>query len=185
MKMQFNEEFLKDPNAEGSQFGTIPAGTYNVEITKAEVKKNSKGTGSFVALEMTVNSEKHKGRKLFDTINYKHTNDTTQDIGRRTLIDIRNSVGLKELIDSDQLVGGQLTVKVTVTEDEKYGEKNRVTQYKPLDGSRMPSVGSGSTGFGKPSTPKEGTAQAPVQGSKMPPVQPKPEEKAPNKAPWL
>jgi len=159
--MKFNEQFLQDPDAEGSQYGVVPAGEYDVTISGAEIKATKNGLGNYVALTLDITSKDFVGRKIFDTINYKNPSEVAQDIGRRRLIDVRNAVGLKSLTDTNQLIGGKMTVKVVIKKDDQYGDKNEVKSYKALDSSKMPIGGSG---FGRPTKP----AVVVESGSKMP-----------------
>ncbi len=50
------------------------------------------------------------------------------------------AIGLGKVTDTDQLIGGQLGIKLAIKEDAQYGASNEVKGYKSLGGSVAPSA---------------------------------------------
>jgi hypothetical protein len=48
------------------------------------------------------------------------------------------AIGLAKVTDTDQLVGGSLSIKLDVKNDPQYGSSNEVKGYKSLSGSAAP-----------------------------------------------
>lgn len=74
-----------DPNAyesTGGEFGMIPAGTYKLQLTDSDVKRNRKDNGDDIACVFEITEGPFKGRKLFHDFKYTHPNETAQKIGR-------------------------------------------------------------------------------------------------------
>ena len=72
----------------------------------------------------------HAGRVVFGMITIVNANPKAEEVGRQQLGQLIQSIGLDKLADTDQLIGGQLTIKVTVDESEQYGTQNRVAGYR-------------------------------------------------------
>jgi hypothetical protein len=48
------------------------------------------------------------------------------------------AIGLAKVTDTDQLIGGNLSIKLDVKNDEKYGDSNEVKGFKSVSGSAAP-----------------------------------------------
>ena len=59
------------------------------------------------------------------------------------------SIGLAKVTDTDQLIGGQIAIKLEVKEDAQYGASNEVKGFKSVSGSVAPTASS-SAGIGAP-----------------------------------
>lgn len=118
-------------------FSPIPAGEYQVNIANAELCNTKAGTGQYIKLRLDVIGPTHSGRVLFSNINIRNPNPKAEEIGRQQLGSIMRAIGVPSLTDTDQLIGGKMSVKVTVKSDE-YGEGNEVKAYKALSGSVAP-----------------------------------------------
>ena len=68
------------------------------------------------------------------------------------------AIGLSSVRDTDQLVGGNLEIKLKITKSEEYGDKNEVTAYKatgntsavPSSSSAKPAASAEKKGGGLP-----------------------------------
>lgn len=128
------------PEDQGS-FDPIPAGSYNVRIADASLEKTKAGDGQYIKLRLDVTGPSHEGRVLFTNLNIQNPNPKAEEIGKQQLGSIMRAINLPAVSDTDQLVGGVMTVKVTIKQDEKYGPGNEVKSFKALDGaSPMPSA---------------------------------------------
>jgi hypothetical protein len=70
------------------------------------------------------------------------------------------AIGLTKVRDTDQLIGGNLSIKLAVRQSEQYGDSNDVKGYKSISGSPAPQA--------QPQAPQ---AQAPAQTSAKAPWQ--------------
>jgi len=122
----------------GGDFEPIPAGNYTVTITEAEVKDTKAGTGQYIKLRLDVMGPTHQGRVLFSNINHRNPNPKAEEIGKAQLGSIMRAINIIDLTDTDQLVGGNMEVKVTVKDDPTYGKGNEVKAYKAISGSAAP-----------------------------------------------
>ena len=126
------------PEDTGGSFDPIPAGDYTVTITEASLETTKSGTGKYIKLRMDVTGPTHEGRVLFSNINIQNDSQKAEEIGQQQLGAIMRAIALDALNDTDQLVGGNLKVKVTIKQSEQYGPSNEVKAYKAVSGSPAP-----------------------------------------------
>jgi hypothetical protein len=50
------------------------------------------------------------------------------------------AIGLAKVTDTDQLIGGQIAIKLEVKQDPQYGASNEVKGFKSVSGSAAPAV---------------------------------------------
>lgn len=117
------------PEARGD-FEPIPSGTYQVQVVSVEPKTTKAGTGEYLACRLDVIGPTNQGRVLWSNINYRNPNPTAQNIGQQQLGELMRAMGVGLLEDTDQLIGGMLTAKVTISDDERYGRRNEVKGLK-------------------------------------------------------
>lgn len=122
---------------EEQNFEPIPAGEYSVAVSSAELKDTSAGTGKFISLKLTVTGPSHEGRILFSNINIQNPSQKAEEIGRQQLGSVMRAIGLANLTDTDQLIGGNMAVRVVVGEYNGM-PKNEVKGYKAINGSAPP-----------------------------------------------
>lgn len=151
----FNVEDL--PEGRGS-FEVIPAGWYTATITSADLKDTKDRTGKYIALRLDILGPTHQGRVVFSNINIRNASTKAEEIGRQQLRDLMLAIGLSSVRDTDQLVGGNLEIKLKITKSEEYGDKNEVTAYKatgntsavPSSSSAKPAASAEKKGGGLP-----------------------------------
>lgn len=122
----------------GGDFAPLPAGEYNVRIAEASIQDTKSGTGQYIKLRLDVTGPSHEGRVLFSNLNIKNDSQKAEEIGRQQLGDIMRATGLDSLSDTDQLVGGNMRVKVAIRKSEEWGDQNDVKAYKAITGSAAP-----------------------------------------------
>lgn len=170
------EQFSVDtlPQDEGS-FDPVPAGDYTVTINEANLQDTKARTGQMIKMRLDIVAPSHEGRVLWANLNIRNPSETAERIGRQQLNSIMQAIGLQSIQDTDELVGGTLSVKVSIRQSEQYGAQNEVKAFKPA-GNAMPSK----------TAPQQG-------GSQMPPQQPGAQQgtqpqgggAASGKPPWL
>jgi hypothetical protein len=135
---QLDETFSADTlPVSDRNFEPLPAGWYTAVVNSAEIKITKSGTGKYIAVRYDITGPTHQGRVVFGNLNIKNPNPKAEEIGRQQLGEIMRAIGLATVQDTDQLIGGQLQIKLDVRESEQYGASNDVKQFK-ANGSAPP-----------------------------------------------
>lgn len=123
----------------------IPEGWYNATITKAELGNTKSGTGQKIDVRYDITGPTQQGRVIFQAVNIRNQSQKAEEIGRQQLGEIMRAIGLARVEDTDQLIGGQLCIKIkikTPTDKDKaagYTEnKNEVAGFKAANGTNAP-----------------------------------------------
>ena len=134
-----DEEFTLDtlPKGNTGNFEPLPDGWYNATITGAEVKPTKANDGKYIAAKYTITGPTHQGRVVFGNLNIKNASTKAEEIGRSQLGEIMRAIGLAKVTDTDQLIGGNLGIKLVVKTGEYAG--NEIKGYKSL-GSVSPAA---------------------------------------------
>jgi hypothetical protein len=129
-----DEEFSVDTLPVGNNnFEPLPEGWYNATITGAEIKSTKAGDGKFIAVKYTITGPSHQGRVVFGNLNIKNASTKAEEIGRSQLGDIMRAIGLGKVSDTDQLIGGNLSIKLSMKTGEYAG--NEVKAFRALNGA--------------------------------------------------
>jgi hypothetical protein len=130
--MRLDEIFtLDEVPAQTTNYDAIPAGLYEATITSADVKESKSG-GKYVNVRYDITGPSHVGRVVFGMITLSNANPKAVEIGKTNMLELIAAIKLdKNLVDTDQLIGGQLIIKLDVEQSEKYGEQNRVRGFRP------------------------------------------------------
>ena len=121
-------------------YDPIPEGWYSVEIKGAELRTTKAGTGQYIAVRYDVTGPTHAGRVIYGNLNVSNPNPKAEEIGRQQMGELMRSIGLPVLQDTDQLVGGRLSIKVSIRKSEQYGDSNDVKGFKAVVGGAAPSA---------------------------------------------
>jgi hypothetical protein len=141
-----------------SNYDPLPAGWYTATITQAELKETKAGNGQYIKLRYDITGPSHQGRVVFGNLNIKNPNPKAEEIGRQQLGEIMRAIGLAKVTDTDQLIGGQISIKLEVKNDAQYGASNEVKAFKSVSGSVAPAA-----------SPASPAAAAPAAGKAAPP----------------
>ena len=128
------------PVGNAGNFEPLPAGWYTCTISQAELKDTKAGNGQYIKLRYDITGPSHQGRVVFGNLNIKNANPKAEEIGRQQLGEIMRAIGLAKVADTDQLIGGQISIKLTVKDDAQYGASNEIKGFNSLTGSVAPSV---------------------------------------------
>ena len=129
-----DQEFNVDSMPVGtSGFDPLPDGWYTATISGAELKATKAGDGEYIAVKYTVTGPTHQGRVVFGNLNIKNPSQKAEEIGRQQLREVMLAIGLPKVRDTDQLIGGQLSIKLSVRTGEYSG--NEVKGYKAIGGA--------------------------------------------------
>ena len=136
------------PQSEQGNFEPLPAGWYSVKITGAELKTTKSGTGQYISVRYDVTGPTHQGRVVFGMLNIRNQNPKAEEIGRQQLGELMRAIGLTSVQDTDQLIGGALSIKLAIRQQEGYEPSNDVKAYKAIEGGN-----SFASAPAKPATP--------------------------------
>lgn len=124
------------PQSTGGAYDPLPSGWYNANITAAELKPTKDGSGQYIKVRYDITGPSHQGRVVFGNLNIKNSSTKAEEIGRQQLGEIMRAIGLARVVDTDQLIGGNLSIKLSVREaTEQYAAQNEVKGYKAIEGS--------------------------------------------------
>jgi hypothetical protein len=136
-----NEEFNVNELPQGNgNFEPLPAGWYTATISQSELKATKAGNGQYIKLRYDITGPSHQGRVVFGNLNIKNSNPKAEEIGRADLGEIMRAIGLAKVTDTDQLIGGQIGIKLSIKDDAQYGASNEVKGFKSLSGSAAPAA---------------------------------------------
>lgn len=129
-QLGFNFSANDVPESTGS-YEAIPAGFYEASVAGADIKESRSG-GSYINVRYDIIGPSHAGRVVFGMITISNANPKAEEVGRQQLAGLIRAIGLSDLSDTDQLIGGRLSIKLDVEESEQYGAQNRVRGFKPV-----------------------------------------------------
>lgn len=131
-----NEEFTVDTLPQGNgNFEPLPAGWYSATITGSDLRTTKAGTGQYIAVRYDITGPTHQGRVVFGNLNIRNPNPKAEEIGRQQLGELMRAIGLSKVSDTDQLIGGSLSIKLDVRQQEGYEPNNEVRGYKAASGA--------------------------------------------------
>lgn len=129
-----DEEFTLDtlPVGNTGNFDPLPAGWYNATITHTEQRTPKSGDGKYISCKYTIIGPTHQGRVVFGNITIKNANPDAEIIGRKNLGEIMRAIGLSMIKNDEQLIGGNLQIRLEVKTGEYAG--NEIKGYRALGG---------------------------------------------------
>lgn len=160
MQLGFTVNLEDLPESQSSD--ALPAGDYQVRITEASINATKAGTGQYIKVRLDVTGPTHQGRVVFTNLNIQNPNPKAEEIGRQQLGELMRACGIASISDTDQLIGGQMTVKVTVKHDEQYGPGNEVKAFKPLGAQMSAKPQPAASGFAQPAPAPAPAQQTPA-----------------------
>ena len=118
----------------------LPAGTYNARIIESDVKPLKSGNGEGLSLTFEILDGPSAKRRVWASLNTKHTNPVAQNIGQQQLSSICHATGVFKLTETSQLHNRPLKIRVKIRKDEQYGDKNEIGGYEPIGGNATPPI---------------------------------------------
>lgn len=152
-----------------NNYELLPLGWYTAQITNSEIRTFSSGNGQGLKLTFDIIDGEYRGRKVWTTLNVRHTDPKTEKIAQQQLRDLCEAIGLARFENTTELHNKPLQIKVKVRKDDTgmYGDQNDVAAFKPLaGGAAVPSAGPAA----RPSAPAPANAPA-AGGAPTPPWQ--------------
>lgn len=126
-------EIEKMPENE-KNFEPLPAGWYTATIGSAWVGTTKSGTGQYIAVRYNITGPTHAGRVVYGNLNIRNESGTAERIGLAQFGELMKSLGLRAISDSDELIGGDVQIKLSIREKPGYEPSNDVRAFKPVDG---------------------------------------------------
>jgi len=124
-----------------TSYEPIPEGSYPVNLTKVEIKPTKAGNGKRLVVSCKVTDGDHRGRSLMTGLNVANPNPVAQEIGRKQLRVLLQSVNLDGERDMSRLIGKECIAQVVVKEGTGgFGPRNDIKAFKPASGSAKPST---------------------------------------------
>ncbi len=124
------------PQGNGGNYDPLPPGWYTATITAAELKPTKDGSGQYIKVRYDITGHTHQGRVVFGNLNIKNASARAEEIGRQQLGELMRAIGLAKVTDTDQLIGGSLSIKLDVrAATEQYAAQNEVKGFKAITGS--------------------------------------------------
>lgn len=108
------QTFSADDLPQGSTYDPLPPGWYTATIADAELKTTKDGSGQYIKIRYDITGHTHQGRVVFGNLNIKNASAKAEEIGRQQLGEIMRAIGLARVTDTDQLIGGSLSIKLDV-----------------------------------------------------------------------
>lgn len=161
---EFNVNDL--PVGNTGNFEPLPAGWYTCTISQAELKDTKAGNGQYIKLRYDITGPTHQGRVVFGNLNIKNANSKAEEIGRQQLGDIMRAIGLAKVTDTDQLIGGQIGIKLEIKQDAQYGASNEVKGFKSVTESAAPAATPFKPAASAPAAPAASSKAAPPWAKK-------------------
>jgi len=115
--------------------GPLPAGVYLAHIVESDVQPLKSGNGEGLKLTFEVIDGQHKGRKVYENLNIRHTSEDTQRIAQSQLSALCHAVNVIKLMDTAALHFKPVRVNVTVREAQGiYKASNNIKGYEAAGG---------------------------------------------------
>ena len=126
------------PVPENSGFEPLPEGWYTATIGGAELHTTKNGSGQYIAVKYAITGPSHQGRVVFANLNIRNPSSVAERIGREQLGQLMRAIGLAKVQDTDELIGGQVAIKLKIRKQDGYEPSNDVTGFKAIEGSTPP-----------------------------------------------
>ena len=136
---QFN--FDASQVAPQASTGPLPAGTYLAHITESDVQPLKSGNGEGLKLTFEIMDGQFKGRKVWENLNIRHSNEDTQRIAQSQLSALCHAVNVIKLMDTAALHFKPVRINVTVREAQgQYKASNNIKGYESAGGVSAPAA---------------------------------------------
>ena len=121
---------------QGNTYEPLPAGWYTATIAGAELMSTKDDSGQYIKVRYDITGPTHQGRVVFGNINIRNASAKAEEIGRRQLGELMRAIGLARVTDTDQLIGGVLSIKLDVRPaTDQYPAQNEVRGFKAITGA--------------------------------------------------
>jgi hypothetical protein len=113
--------------------GPLPAGVYLAHIVESDVQPLKSGNGEGLKLTFEIIDGQFKGRKVYENLNIRHSNEDTQRIAQSQLSALCHAVNVIKLMDTAALHFKPVRINVTVREAQGiYKASNNIKGYEAV-----------------------------------------------------
>jgi len=121
--------------------GPLPAGTYLAHITESDVQPLKSGTGEGLKLTFEIMDGQFKGRKVWEILNIRDSNEDSQRIPQSLLSALCHAVNVIKLMDTAALHFKPVRINLTVREAQGiYKASNNIKGYESAGGFTAPAA---------------------------------------------
>src|SRR5262245_12786438 len=106
----------------------LPQGRYGALIEKVELRISQRGA-SMIWFKLRIIGPTHADAVIFDQVVYEHSSDEAIRIGQQKLWRLCKQLGLPGKVNTDDLVGRAVGIRVRTQDDDEYGPKSIVADY--------------------------------------------------------
>ena len=135
MSTQLPETF--DPTTqEGNSWDVLPVREYVAQVVEASIQQPNSGDGYYLALTWKIIEGDYEGRQVWQRITYLHSSEQAQTIGRKTLKDLCDALGVNEQVkDAEVFLFKPARIRLGIEKDKQgvYADKNRISRILPLE----------------------------------------------------
>lgn len=97
---------------EAGDFSALEPGWYSCTIIETSLENTKSGTGQYIKLKFQVEAPIRAGAVFWGNLNIRNDSEKAEHIGRQQLRALCESVGLRSVSDTDDLLNRQMDVKV-------------------------------------------------------------------------
>jgi hypothetical protein len=113
----------------------IPEAWYTAQIVKTEIKDTKAKDGKYISLHFKILEGEYAKRMVFTNLNIINKNSTAESIAKRSLKNICDALDIKSIVDTNELHGQPLEIKVVHSEaTAAYPAKEEVKGFRALGG---------------------------------------------------
>ncbi len=156
---KLGEVFNVSDVPERTDFTPVPPGQYVGMVTSSELKDTKSG-GQMIVLEIDIQDGDHSGRKLFERLNIKNSNETAVTIAYQSLAELIKALGKDKIKDTEELHNKRFLINVAVDPPNPYVDKdgnsqpgsaqNSIKKFLPYGAATPVSAPSGTVQTPKP-----------------------------------
>lgn len=128
-QLNFKASSIEISERPSGAYGPLPAGEYEMIITRSATKPTKAGNGSYLELEMQVVSGPASGRRHWERLNLDNPSHQTVKIAQEQLAKLCVALGLDEVNDSDELHDISFIAEIGI--DKKDDQRNVIWGYAP------------------------------------------------------
>jgi hypothetical protein len=137
-QLNFKASSVEITERQGGAYGPLPAGEYEMVITRSATKQTKAGTGSYLELEMQVVSGESSGRRHWERLNLDNPSAQTVKIAQEQLAKLCMALGLDEVNDSEELHDTPFIAEIGI--DKKDDQRNVIWGYAPAMKAAKPAA---------------------------------------------
>jgi hypothetical protein len=126
--LNFKASAIQFEERTSSSFDPLPAGDYEMMITKSATKPTKSGNGSYLELEMQVLGGSHSGRRHWERLNLDNPSQQTVKIAQEQLARLCMALHLDDVSDSEELHDTPFVAEVGI--DKKDPTRNVIWNYR-------------------------------------------------------